>query len=228
MLLSNDHVMKAWLGRVLNEAFRCRWGHLKFPVIRSCVTIRPVCENRRLRWHLQSLGCLSSWIQLVLFCDRATSLFQVVSGYKYVITVKLGRTPCRKGSAQEECAIHQDPQMARVITLFRVYTLSFSGTNNIHTVILALFEPSVSVCRCFRKTIDHDTKSQIFNARCYFINDNIYKNVYSDVCFFSSSALPVQIYCVEPTMVGWAQTDEGRMLEGELLSKSSLFTPFAK
>nr|XP_046258653.1 cystatin C (amyloid angiopathy and cerebral hemorrhage) [Scatophagus argus] len=38
---------------------------------------------------------------------------QVVAGMKYVITVKMAKTPCRKGSAEEVCAIHQDPEQAR-------------------------------------------------------------------------------------------------------------------
>ena len=44
---------------------------------------------------------------------------------KYVITVRMAKTPCRKGSENEVCGIHQDPEMARVITLFRGYNLSF-------------------------------------------------------------------------------------------------------
>ncbi|XP_031157915.1 cystatin C (amyloid angiopathy and cerebral hemorrhage) [Sander lucioperca] len=38
---------------------------------------------------------------------------QVVAGMKYVITVRMAKTPCRKGSENEVCAIHQDPAMAR-------------------------------------------------------------------------------------------------------------------
>ncbi|XP_028279458.1 cystatin C (amyloid angiopathy and cerebral hemorrhage) [Parambassis ranga] len=38
---------------------------------------------------------------------------QVVAGMKYVITVKMGKTPCRKDSAAEVCAVHQDPAKAR-------------------------------------------------------------------------------------------------------------------
>ncbi|XP_070696960.1 cystatin C (amyloid angiopathy and cerebral hemorrhage) [Pempheris klunzingeri] len=38
---------------------------------------------------------------------------QVVSGMKYIITVKMAKTPCRKGSINEVCAIHQDQEMAR-------------------------------------------------------------------------------------------------------------------
>ncbi|XP_070833668.1 cystatin C (amyloid angiopathy and cerebral hemorrhage) [Chaetodon trifascialis] len=39
---------------------------------------------------------------------------QVVSGLKYIITVKMGKTPCRKTDASEVCAIHEDPEKARV------------------------------------------------------------------------------------------------------------------
>ncbi|XP_040906423.1 cystatin C (amyloid angiopathy and cerebral hemorrhage) [Toxotes jaculatrix] len=38
---------------------------------------------------------------------------QVVSGMKYIITVKMAKTPCRKDSVDEVCAIHQDPELAR-------------------------------------------------------------------------------------------------------------------
>ncbi|XP_035519091.1 cystatin C (amyloid angiopathy and cerebral hemorrhage) [Morone saxatilis] len=38
---------------------------------------------------------------------------QVVAGTKYVITVKMGKTACRKDHAEEVCAVHQDPEMAR-------------------------------------------------------------------------------------------------------------------
>ncbi|KAL7383303.1 hypothetical protein ABVT39_008359 [Epinephelus coioides] len=38
---------------------------------------------------------------------------QVVAGMKYVITLKMAKTPCRKGSANEVCAIHQNPELAR-------------------------------------------------------------------------------------------------------------------
>ncbi|KAK1905935.1 Cystatin [Dissostichus eleginoides] len=37
---------------------------------------------------------------------------QLVAGLKYVITVRMGKTPCRKGTANEVCAIHQDPAQA--------------------------------------------------------------------------------------------------------------------
>ncbi|KAJ4942152.1 hypothetical protein JOQ06_012020 [Pogonophryne albipinna] len=37
---------------------------------------------------------------------------QLVAGWKYVITVRMGKTPCRKGTANKVCAIHQDPAQA--------------------------------------------------------------------------------------------------------------------
>ncbi|KAM7408983.1 hypothetical protein PAMA_002614 [Pampus argenteus] len=37
---------------------------------------------------------------------------QVVAGLKYVITVKMAKTSCRKGS-DEVCSVHQDPAKAR-------------------------------------------------------------------------------------------------------------------
>ncbi|XP_023281673.1 cystatin-C [Seriola lalandi dorsalis] len=38
---------------------------------------------------------------------------QVVAGSKYIITVKMGKTPCRKDSANELCAVHTDEALAR-------------------------------------------------------------------------------------------------------------------
>ncbi|TNN74363.1 Cystatin [Liparis tanakae] len=38
---------------------------------------------------------------------------QVVSGYKYRLTVRMAKTPCRKGGAEEVCEIHQDPANAQ-------------------------------------------------------------------------------------------------------------------
>ncbi|XP_041646147.1 cystatin C (amyloid angiopathy and cerebral hemorrhage) [Cheilinus undulatus] len=38
---------------------------------------------------------------------------QVVSGYKYIITVKMGKTPCRKNNVTELCAIPEDPALAQ-------------------------------------------------------------------------------------------------------------------
>ncbi|XP_061816148.1 cystatin C (amyloid angiopathy and cerebral hemorrhage) [Nerophis lumbriciformis] len=38
---------------------------------------------------------------------------QVVSGMKYKITVRMARTSCRKGGAQEQCEVFQDPEMAK-------------------------------------------------------------------------------------------------------------------
>ncbi|XP_061601026.1 cystatin C (amyloid angiopathy and cerebral hemorrhage) [Cololabis saira] len=37
---------------------------------------------------------------------------QVVAGMKYVITVKMARSSCRKNSANEECSNHADPAQA--------------------------------------------------------------------------------------------------------------------
>ncbi|XP_016364162.1 cystatin-like [Sinocyclocheilus rhinocerous] len=38
---------------------------------------------------------------------------QVVSGLKYIFTVKMGRTNCRKGGVETLCAVHEDPNVAR-------------------------------------------------------------------------------------------------------------------
>ncbi|XP_073691025.1 cystatin C (amyloid angiopathy and cerebral hemorrhage) [Garra rufa] len=39
---------------------------------------------------------------------------QVVAGLKYVFTVNMGRTSCRKGGVQNLCTVHEDPSFARV------------------------------------------------------------------------------------------------------------------
>ncbi|XP_075875023.1 cystatin C (amyloid angiopathy and cerebral hemorrhage) [Nelusetta ayraudi] len=38
---------------------------------------------------------------------------QMVAGMKYVITARMGKTPCRKNSATEVCAVHDDPEKAQ-------------------------------------------------------------------------------------------------------------------
>uniref|UniRef100_A0A8C1MUI5 Cystatin-like n=1 Tax=Cyprinus carpio TaxID=7962 RepID=A0A8C1MUI5_CYPCA len=40
---------------------------------------------------------------------------QVVAGMKYMFTVKMGRTNCKKGVVKTLCAIHKNPNVARVI-----------------------------------------------------------------------------------------------------------------
>ncbi|TRY96125.1 hypothetical protein DNTS_015946 [Danionella cerebrum] len=39
---------------------------------------------------------------------------QVVSGLKYIFTVNVARTNCRKGGVETVCAIHEDPAVAQV------------------------------------------------------------------------------------------------------------------
>ncbi|XP_056108962.1 cystatin-like [Rhinichthys klamathensis goyatoka] len=39
---------------------------------------------------------------------------QVVSGLKYIFTVKVARTSCRKGGVETLCAVHKDPAVADV------------------------------------------------------------------------------------------------------------------
>ncbi|XP_070973644.1 cystatin-like [Oncorhynchus clarkii lewisi] len=34
---------------------------------------------------------------------------QVVAGMKYIFTVQMARTLCRKGGVEKDCAVHQDP-----------------------------------------------------------------------------------------------------------------------
>ncbi|XP_044069194.1 cystatin C (amyloid angiopathy and cerebral hemorrhage) [Siniperca chuatsi] len=45
--------------------------------------------------------------------EVVTAQRQVVSGMKYVITVRMAKTPCRKDNADNVCAIHQDPLKAQ-------------------------------------------------------------------------------------------------------------------
>ncbi|XP_029554982.1 cystatin [Salmo trutta] len=37
---------------------------------------------------------------------------QLVSGMKYIFTVQMARTPCRKGGVEKVCPVHKDKQMA--------------------------------------------------------------------------------------------------------------------
>lgn len=39
----------------------------------------------------------------------------MVAGIKYVITVKMAKTPCRKDGVEEVCAIHTDQAKAKVL-----------------------------------------------------------------------------------------------------------------
>nr|AAI17570.1 Zgc:136227 [Danio rerio]AAI65901.1 Zgc:136227 protein [Danio rerio]AAZ29462.1 cystatin [Danio rerio] len=39
---------------------------------------------------------------------------QVVAGIKYIFTVDVARTTCRKGGVEELCAIHENPEIAQV------------------------------------------------------------------------------------------------------------------
>ncbi|KAF7657390.1 hypothetical protein LDENG_00028160 [Lucifuga dentata] len=52
-----------------------------------------------------------------LFFSNVTEVIraerQVVSGLKYIITVRMARTSCRKSSMDEVCAVHEDPEKAR-------------------------------------------------------------------------------------------------------------------
>ncbi|XP_052006970.1 cystatin C (amyloid angiopathy and cerebral hemorrhage) [Xyrauchen texanus] len=40
---------------------------------------------------------------------------QVVSGLKYIFTVNMARTSCRKGGIETLCTVHKDPAVAQVI-----------------------------------------------------------------------------------------------------------------
>lgn len=41
---------------------------------------------------------------------------QLVAGYKYVITVRMAKSQCRKGTSEQVCQISEDPEIARVTT----------------------------------------------------------------------------------------------------------------
>ncbi|XP_026528316.1 cystatin-2 [Notechis scutatus] len=55
---------------------------------------------------------------------------QLVSGVKYYLTVKIGRTVCRKGiSDLENCAFHDTPKLAQTMTCtFEVYSIPWINT----------------------------------------------------------------------------------------------------
>ncbi|XP_041715381.1 cystatin [Coregonus clupeaformis] len=46
---------------------------------------------------------------------------QVVAGMKYIFTVQMARTPCRKGGVVKDCAVHKDPTAAYQCT-FEVWS----------------------------------------------------------------------------------------------------------
>lgn len=53
-------------------------------------------------------------------------LEQVVAGMKYIFTVEMARTNCRKGGVETECEIHSDLTLAKVEIM-----LKHSGRLNI-------------------------------------------------------------------------------------------------
>uniref|UniRef100_A0A096M0Q1 Cystatin domain-containing protein n=2 Tax=Poecilia TaxID=8080 RepID=A0A096M0Q1_POEFO len=46
--------------------------------------------------------------------EIVSAQFQVVAGANYKITVKLGRTNCKKGEANTECTVYVDPAKAQI------------------------------------------------------------------------------------------------------------------
>ncbi|XP_016325470.1 cystatin-like isoform X2 [Sinocyclocheilus anshuiensis] len=55
---------------------------------------------------------------------------QVVQVVKYIFTVKVGRTNCRKGGVETLCTIHEDPSVAQV-TQCKITVWSQPWLNNI-------------------------------------------------------------------------------------------------
>ncbi|XP_062375633.1 cystatin-like [Sardina pilchardus] len=53
---------------------------------------------------------------------------QVVAGMKYIFTVEMARTNCRKGGVETECEIHADLQLAKPYTCtFEVWSRPWLG-----------------------------------------------------------------------------------------------------
>lgn len=48
-------------------------------------------------------------------CIQFSFPLQVVAGIKYVITVKMAKTPCRNDGVEEVCAIETDQAKAKVL-----------------------------------------------------------------------------------------------------------------
>ncbi|XP_035256107.1 cystatin C (amyloid angiopathy and cerebral hemorrhage) [Anguilla anguilla] len=52
-----------------------------------------------------------------LFVSKVTRIIkaqqQVVAGVLYTFTVEMARTSCRKGGEEENCAVHEDPAIAK-------------------------------------------------------------------------------------------------------------------
>ncbi|XP_031660725.1 cystatin [Oncorhynchus kisutch] len=51
---------------------------------------------------------------------------QVVAGMKYIFTVQMARTLCRKGGVEKDCAVHQDPAATNQCT-FEVWSRPWLG-----------------------------------------------------------------------------------------------------
>ncbi|XP_014035839.1 cystatin [Salmo salar] len=51
---------------------------------------------------------------------------QVVAGMKYIFTVQMARTLCRKGGVVKDCAVHQDPA-ATYQCIFEVWSQPWLG-----------------------------------------------------------------------------------------------------
>ncbi|CAJ1067728.1 cystatin-like [Xyrichtys novacula] len=48
---------------------------------------------------------------------------QVVAGLLYTMTVRMGKTPCRKNNASDACAVHDDPEKAQAYQcVFKVWS----------------------------------------------------------------------------------------------------------
>lgn len=62
------------------------------------------------RWGGGGFQCLWSDV-LTILC------LQVVAGMKYIFTVQMARTLCRKGGVVKDCAVHQDPAAVRTTRL---------------------------------------------------------------------------------------------------------------
>ncbi|XP_063048372.1 cystatin-like [Engraulis encrasicolus] len=60
---------------------------------------------------------------------------QVVAGMKYIFTVEMGRTPCKKGGVELNCEVHTDLELAKPYTCtFEVWSRPWVKVNGIKLV----------------------------------------------------------------------------------------------
>ncbi|XP_075933481.1 cystatin-like [Anarhichas minor] len=84
-------------------------------MVGGCIDIDPNNEGLRnaLNYSVAEHNKRSNCMYLSQVAEVVKAQSQVVAGMKYVITVRMAKTPCRKDGANDVCAIHEDPAQAQ-------------------------------------------------------------------------------------------------------------------